>query len=387
MSRATSEASLWRLPAVRRLVVLVSLGFTSFCLTLASLPSWAVAGGAGAGSAGLVTTAMLLSTVIVQTAVPALVRRLGLAWVLAAGLVLLGAPAPLYLLSRDLSWLLAVSALRGFGFAVLTVLGASLAARVAPSSRHGESIGIYGLAIAVPNLLAVPAGAALTLSGRFAWVAVSAAAPVLAIPLVRKLGRAAAAEGTRVAGAAGRSRAAMLAAAGPSVVLLVVTLAGGGLVTFLPIERPDGKVAALALLGFGVAGALSRWRAGVLADRAGGRVLLPASLVVAAAGLLGVAAGLAAGADVLVVAASTVFGAGYGAVLNLSLLVAFARTGREEATTVSAVWNGAFDVGTAVGAVLVGAVAAAGPGLPGALAGCAAVIALTVPLALRPPRA
>jgi hypothetical protein len=46
MSRATFEASLWRLPAVRRLVVLVSLGFTSFCLTLASLPSWAVAGGA-----------------------------------------------------------------------------------------------------------------------------------------------------------------------------------------------------------------------------------------------------------------------------------------------------------------------------------------------------
>jgi len=385
MSRATFEASLWRLPAVRRLVVLVSLGFTSFCLTLASLPSWAVAGGADASSAGLVTTAMMLSTVIVQTAVPALVRRLGLAWVLAAGLVLLGAPAPLYLLSRDLGWLLAVSALRGCGFAVLTVLGASLAARVAPSSRHGESIGIYGLAIAVPNLLAVPAGAALALSGRFAWVAVGAAAPVLAIPLVRKLGRAAAAEGTRVAG--GRSRAAMLAAAGPSVVLLVVTLAGGGLVTFLPIERPDGQVAAVALLGFGVAGALSRWRAGVLADRAGGRVLLPASLVVAAAGLLGVAAGLAAGSDVLVVAASTVFGAGYGAVLNLSLLVAFARTGREEATTVSAVWNGAFDVGTAVGAVTVGAVAAAGPGLPGALAGCAAVIALTVPLAFRPPRA
>jgi hypothetical protein len=213
---------------------------------------------------------MMLSTVIVQTAVPALVRRLGLAWVLAAGLVLLGAPAPLYLLSRDLGWLLAVSALRGCGFAVLTVLGASLAAQVAPSSRHGESIGIYGLAIAVPNLLAVPAGAAVALSGRFAWVAVSAAAPVLAIPLVRKLARAAAGEGARVAG--GRSRAAMLAAAGPSVVLLVVTLAGAGLVTFLPIERPDGQVAAVALLGFGVAGALSRWRAGVLADRAGGRV-------------------------------------------------------------------------------------------------------------------
>jgi hypothetical protein len=70
--------SLWRLPAVRRLLALTLLGFSSFFLTLASLPSWAVRGGVPAGSAGLVTAAMLTCTVLVQLAVPALTRRL--AW-------------------------------------------------------------------------------------------------------------------------------------------------------------------------------------------------------------------------------------------------------------------------------------------------------------------
>jgi predicted MFS family arabinose efflux permease len=378
------EASLWRLPGVRRLSALVALEFTSFCLMLASLPSWAVAGGTDAGSAGLVTTAMMLTTVAVQTTVPALVGRFGLARVLAAGLVLLGGPAPLYAATQDLGWLLAVSAVRGCGFAVLTVLGASMAARVAPSSRQGESIGIYGLSIAVPNLVAVPAGAALALSGRFAWAAVLGAAPLLALPLVRPLSRDVSSDRTDMAPR--RPRGAVLAAATPSLVLLVVTLVSGGLVTFLPIERPEGSVTTIALLGFGISGALSRWRAGALADRVGSRMLLPGSLAVAVAGLLMVAAGLAAGhsagAAALVVAGATVFGAGYGAVLNLSLLVAFARAGRDATTTASAVWNAAFDVGTAVGAVAVGWVAVAGPGLPVTLAGCAVAIFLTVPLAL-----
>ena len=76
----------------------------------------------------------------------------------------------------------------------------------------------------------------------------------------------------------------MLAALAPSGVLFVVTLAGGGLVTFLPIERPDGVLATVALLLFGLTGALTRWRAGLLADRLGSRRLMPLALAVAARG-------------------------------------------------------------------------------------------------------
>ena len=125
-----ARTSLWRLPALRALVGTTALGFASYCLTLASLPAYAVAGGAGETSAGVVTTVFLLVTIACQMGVPALTARFGLGPVLGAGLIALGAPAPLYALSDSLGWVAAISAVRGAGFAVLTVLGSTLAALV-----------------------------------------------------------------------------------------------------------------------------------------------------------------------------------------------------------------------------------------------------------------
>ncbi|SNT00880.1 Predicted arabinose efflux permease, MFS family [Geodermatophilus saharensis] len=374
-STTRDRTSLWRLPAMRALVGATGLGFAGYCLTLASLPAYAVAGGASADTAGVVTAVFLLVTVAGQSVVPALTARHGLGPVLAGGLVLLGVPSPLYVLDDGVLWLSAVSAVRGAGFAVLTVLGAVLAAQVAPADRRGESIGLYGLAIAVPNLLAVPAGVALVLDGHAAWLAWLAASPVLALPLVPGLARRVHWEGA----AGGSSRAAVRAALAPSVVLLLVTLAGGGLMTFLPIERPDGSVATAALLLFGVTGALTRWRAGLLADRVGTRRLVPAALLVGAAGLAVVALGLQVG-DVVVLAGAAVFGAGYGAVQNLTLVTAFTRAGEGGSTAASALWNAAFDAGTAAGALVLGLVAA-GVGLPWTYVLVAGVLLAGLPLA------
>lgn len=379
MSTNDSKDSLWTFPALRRLVVLSFFGFSGFSLTLASLPLWAVSGGAGAAAAGLVTTTMLAVTVGVQVLIPALVRRFGVARILVAGLLLLGGPSPLLLLSRALWWLSLISGVRGVGFAVITVLGADLTARIAPRERHGEAIGIYGLSIALPNLLAVPGGVALTVDGHFPIVAWLAALPVLAAPVAWPLARAltpAAARAHRRPG-----RATLFAVMSPAVVLLVLTLAGGGLLTFLPIERPTGQLASATLLVFGAAGAASRWGAGWLADRIGSRVLLPAALALAAIGLCGVSVGLTAGGGAtLVVVSAAVFGSGFGATQNLTLLICFARAGMSGSTSASAIWNAAFDTGTGIGALGVGAVAALGPGLPWTYVGCALLIVATIPL-------
>ena len=53
-----------------------------------------------------------------------------------------------------LAWLLWISAVRGIGFAVLTVLGSVLAGRIVPPERRGEAVGLYGLSVSVPNLVA-----------------------------------------------------------------------------------------------------------------------------------------------------------------------------------------------------------------------------------------
>lgn len=374
-----AQVALWRSRGLQALVGVTTLGFASFCLTLASLPTYAVAGGAAESTAGVVTAVFLLVTITVQAVVPTLTTRLGMGPVLCGGLVAIGAPSPLYVLDDGVAWISALSAVRGAGFAVLTVLGATLAAQVAPPERRGESIGLYGLAIAVPNLVAVPAGVALVLAGEVGWLAWLAAAPLLGLLLVplllRSVGPA------EVAGPAGTGLAAVRAALLPSAVLFLVTMAGGGLVTFLPIERPDGSVATLALLLFGVTGAITRWRAGVVADRLqAGRPLLVASLAAGALGLVLCAVGLGAGAGWILLGAA-VFGAGYGATQNLTLLAAFARAGAGGQTAASATWNASFDGGTAVGALALGLVAA-GIGLSWTFVVVAALLAAMVPVAV-----
>ena len=362
---------------MQALIGVTVLGFASYCLTLASLPVYAVTGGAVESTAGVVTAVFLVVTIAVQLMVPALTARFGVGPVLVAGLVAMGLPSPFYVLGDGLAWISGLSAVRGAGFAVLTVLGATLAAQVAPPERRGESIGLYGLAIAVPNLIAVPAGVALVLDGHVAWLSWLAASPVLGAFLVPMLVRSMAAQPG--AGPTGTRRAAVLAALAPSLVLFVVTLAGGGLVTFLPIERPDGVLATAALLLFGLTGAVTRWRAGLLADRLGSRMLMPLALVVASVGMVLTALGLWVGPAWVLIGAA-VFGAGFGATQNLTLLAAFARAGEGGTTTASAMWNISFDAGTAIGALALGFLAA-GIGLDWTYVVVAALLAAAVPLA------
>jgi predicted MFS family arabinose efflux permease len=225
----------------------------------------------------------------------------------------------------------------------------------------------------------VPGAVALAQNVGFWPVVVLATCPVLAAPLALGLGghdRPPAEEqrtGHRTA-----ARAAVL----PSAVLLAVTLGGGGAVTYLPIERQDGYLATLALLVIGLTAALGRWRVGRLADRVGTRLLLPGTLVLGVAGLAMLAAGLWRGTDLLLLAGAAVFGTAYGAVQNLTLVVAYARARRPGSSTVSAVWNAAFDAGTGTGAVVVGALAATGMGVPAALGCCAGLIAVCLPMAV-----
>jgi predicted MFS family arabinose efflux permease len=61
-------------------------------------------------------------------------------------------------------------------------------------------------------------------------------------------------------------------------------------------------------------------------------------------------------------------------------VAAFDRAGEGGATTASAVWNASFDAGTAVGALVLGLVAA-GIGLPWTYVLVAGVLLLTLPLA------
>src|SRR6202012_5592425 len=78
--------------------------------------------------------------------------------VLAAGAVLLGAPALGMLAREPLAVMVSVSAVRGFGFGLCGVVTGALTAKLLPAERRGEGLGLLGLVSGVPAVVALPAG-------------------------------------------------------------------------------------------------------------------------------------------------------------------------------------------------------------------------------------
>ena len=388
----------------RRFVLLcvASLGgFANYALLLSVVPLWVVAGGAGDAGAGATIGVLMLTTVLTQLTVPWLLRRLSHRLVLGAGAALLGVPAFAYAGSADLAPVLAVSALRGVGFGVITVAGAALLARMIPPPQHGRAVGVYGIAVGTPTLTFLPGGVWLAQHAGFAATfALGGLLPVVAGSAIIAMGGETAGRTDHGSGAGPVAEPGLdseeppprplSALAGPWTVMTGVALATGGLYTFLPLAvAPAGSwIAPAALLAFGTANLLGRWATGVAGDRFGrGRLLVP-GVVTAGVGLLGPAAasdlrsaGAAGAVGAAAVAGAALYGLGFGTVQNETLVAMFGRAGPGGYGMASAAWNIAYDAGTGLGAVALGFVVG-GLGYAAAFAAAAATVAACLPVAL-----
>ncbi|HEY3943615.1 MAG TPA: MFS transporter [Solirubrobacteraceae bacterium] len=364
-----------------RMMLMAAAGFSGFGVTLSSLPAHLASAGNSAAAAGATTSVTLVATVLFQPVVPALLRRLSTPATVSMGLVALGLPAPLLIWVSSGAGLYSICVLRGMGFAVFTVAGAFMASEVAPPGREGEAAGLYGLAAAIPNVIMVPLGVLLLHTPGFWLVGSIAGLPVVGAALAWGGGwRRAALDPTHPAPKSS-TRRAIARSLLPASVLYPVTIAAGAVITILPIVRSE-LLATVGLLVLAIATALARWQAGKQVDQPRGAWLLPGACVLAIAGLLALAAGLSGHSNWVVLAACAVLGLGYGAVQSLTLVYSFARTISRERPVASAVWNGAFDAGTATGAVLIGVLTATGIGWWGAFAVLAALAAAVIPAAV-----
>ncbi len=399
MSQRDASSPVWRARGMPALLAVTAAGFAGYAVLLPVAPLWAVRGGAGSAGAGLVNGALLLATVATQGLVPGLLRRHGTGRTLSAGLLLLGGPSLLYLVSDQLAWILAMSVLRGVGFGALTVIGSTTVASLVTRERHGAAIGAYGAAIAVPQLVLLPAGTWLTETVGFWAVFGLGTIPVLgaaAVPALARASRRDPDEPARAAapvpdatsgapGGTSRARELVPVLGPPMVLLLGITLPGGALITFVPqmSSVPAATTAGLALLT--AMAALSRWRFGALADRHGARVFLAPLVLLTVTGLSLAALSVVDPAQTRVpwlLLAMLLVGVSYGGLQSLTLLLSLAAVRDDEYATASAVWNIGFDAGTGLGSVLVGALAA-GFSFPSALLVTAAISCLTLPLAVR----
>ncbi len=354
---------------------------TSFFLLLSVMPMLAAAAGTGSSGAGLITGALLLGTVAAEVAAAAAIRRFGYRMVLAAGAVLLGAPALAMLVREPQAVMVSVSVVRGFGFGLCGVATGALTATLLPPERRGEGLGLLGIVTGVPAIVALPAG--IWLAGHhLAAAAAAMAAAVGLLPLVAihwlpggreasdtaRTGRARSTRGSgRMAGASLRL----------PLIFAAATIAAGVLDSFLPLAKGiPSNLASAALLVQAITATLSRWQAGKHGDRYGhARLLIPA-LVVAA---LGMAAMTMLGSPVAIFAGMVLFGAGFGGVENATFALLIEQ--RPEAQA-SALWNFAYDAGYGAGPAVFGLICV-GTGYPAAFALTGALILAVVPAALR----
>lgn len=373
------------MPAV---LTMTLLGFSGYAALLAVAPLWAVHGGADTGGAGLVNGVLLFVTVLTQSVVPSALRRIGWGPVLSAGLVFLGAGSLLHLLSDALGPTLAFSGVRGVGFGVITVAGSAAIAELTDPSRRGAAIGLYGLAIAVPQVLLLPLGPWIAERFGFWTVFVIAALPLAGVAPAVSLARTLRSLPSAVepsagavcpAGAAPPRGHDLRALLRPTLLLVGVTLAGGAIISFAP-QMTSARTSVAALAALTLTAALVRWRIGHLADRWGPqRFLWPlVILTVVSMALAAFAVEVQSGALFIVAAAA--LGCAYGGLQNLTLVLAFAGVHGSRYGTASAVWNIGFDIGSGVGSVLVGFIAVA-YGFPVGLLVAAAIALLTLPLA------
>jgi predicted MFS family arabinose efflux permease len=300
---------------------------------------------------------------------------------LAAGAVLLGAPALAMLAPEPQAVMVSVSVVRGLGFGLCGVVTGALTAKLLPPGRRGEGLGLLGVVSGVPAVVALPAG--IWLAGHHlaaAAAALAATAGLLPLVAIRRLpgGR----EVLRTARARpmpGARRSGRMAGAPLRLPLIfaAATIAAGVLDSFLPLAKGiPSNLSSAALLVQAITATLSRWQAGKHGDRYGhARLLIPALAVAA----LGMAAMMMLGSPVAIFAGMVLFGAGFGVIENATFALL---TGQMPEARASALWNLAYDAGYGAGPAVFGLVCVR-TGYPAAFALTGAQILAAVPVALR----
>ena len=354
---------------------------TSFFLLLSVMPMLAAAASAGSSDAGLITGSLLLGTVAAEAVAAAAIGRFGYRMVLAAGSVLLGAPALAMIGHEPQAVMVSVSLVRGFGFGLCGVVTGALTAKLLPPGRRGEGLGLLGIVSGVPAIVALPAG--VWLAGHHlaaAAATMAATAGLLPLAAIRWLpggheARRPARSG-RMPGPRSSGRMAGSALRLP-LIFAAATIAAGVLDSFLPLAKGiPSNLSSAALFVQAITATLSRWQAGKRGDRYGhARLLIPALAVAA----LGMAAMMVLGSPVVIFTGMVLFGAGFGVIENATFALLIEQLPEAKA---SALWNFAYDAGYGAGPAVFGLICVR-TGYPAAFALTGALILAVVPAALR----
>ncbi len=322
-------------------------------LLVAVLPVYLKDLGGSDSAVGLVVGVFALSALFPRPFVGREIDRGGSRRFILAGAAIFVVASALYIVATTVPLLLGVRILHGVGLALFTTAALAMVADLAPPSRRGEMLGIWGTAPTFASAIAPFFG--LMIRDHYGYdtvFIVSTCCALLALVLVRFL-RDPHKEVRADAADAGLIEKSVLF---PAVLVISMTFIFGAVSSFVLLFAEERGIENAGLFFTATAGAvvLSRLLGGKLSDRYGRwKIILPSMACLSAGvALLSQATSL----TVLLLGAGLIglsFGSGFPALSALAVDVA--PSGRRGAAM--GTYSASFEVGAGAGAIIMGLVA------------------------------
>lgn len=327
--------------------------FASFMLLIAVLPLYLRDLGGSDSQVGLVIGIFAIAALFPRPFVGREIDRGGGKRFLIAGTLVFVAASLLYLLASSIMILFAVRIVHGLGMALFTTAAFVLVADLAPASRRGEALGIWGtvptLASAIAPFIGLEIRERYGDSTVFIISAVLATMSFLLVTFMRDPHK----EHDPNAASAGLIEKSVFF---PAILVISMTFIFGTVSSFVLLFADERSIAnaGLYFTASAVAVVISRLLGGKLSDRHGRwKVILPSMALMG----LGVAILSQSGSLLTLIAGAGVIGLSFGAGFPAlsALAVDLAPDGRRGAAM--GTFSASFEVGIGVGAMVMGVVA------------------------------
>ena len=309
--------------------------------------------GASNVAVGLVITATALTALVTRPRAGGRSDRYGHRRVMRIGALIVGVGGGLYFLPLGAAGLVAVRLLLGVGEAALVTAGAVWTVSLAPHSRRGQLIGLYGVSMWGGISLGSVIGASLLHVGYGAVWAFCALAPVVAVGLISAVPEPRRAE----PGQPGTARDLALRPAllpGSALALAAAGYVGVAAFVVLLLRSRGIGSGVIVLTGFSAVYAGTRLFIGHLPDKLGPRRVAAMSGAVEAVGLLVIA--IAPDLPVALLG-GLVMGVGFSLLHPSLALMVLNRTDSQRQGSALGTYTSFWDLGLAIWGPLTGAVA------------------------------
>jgi MFS family permease len=322
--------------------------FTSFYFLLITLPFYIQKLGGSESEIGYIIGVFTISAVFLRPFIGREVDKRGRKKLLVAGMVVFLLSMMLYNYTTDVTSLLLLRIFHGIGWGAATTAASTLIADIAPSSRRGEAMGIFGMAsnvaMAIGPVLSIILLKAYDFQVLFiVCSAIALLSLLLVLPISEEI--------------VIRPKTPLFSkeALFPSALMFTISLTYGSIVSFLPLfqEKQGIANAGIFFSVFAITLILVRTLAGKLSDIKGRKFVIVPGMILITLGLFFVAT---ANSLTAFLVAALLYGLGFGLFHPTMMALLVDRVSPQGRGAAMGTFTAAFDLGIGVGSIIMGIV-------------------------------